>query len=191
MKYKEIEVRFLNINKDEIILKLQNLGAKDKGSDFFKEIIFYDNAGTFKNQHRFIRLRETKHGAFLTYKQHNSKYKEISKVEDVDEVETKVSDPKATRILLENIGFEAFRVQEKRRHSFVLNGTLVEIDEWPNIPAYVEIEGKTENDLKNIATLLELDWSDVYFGSARNVIEKVYNTPVSDYKYFTFDKVGY
>lgn len=190
MSYKEIEVRFLEIDKQELISKLNEIGAEDKGSDFLKEIIFYDKDGKFREEHKFMRIRENKSGAVLTYKQHMSKGKELSQIDDVDEVETKVGNPEATRILLEKIGFEAFRYQEKNRHSFVIGECFVEVDEWPSIPTYVEIEGPSEDKIRLVAEQLGLDWSKVYFGSARDAIEKIYNTPVSEYKYFTFEKIG-
>jgi len=190
MQYKEIEVRFLEIKKEELLNKLKDLGAQDKGSDTLKETIFYDDAKKFIDEHKFIRIRENKNGALLTYKQHMSKGKDISGIDDVDEVETKVDDPEAMKVMLEKVGFEAFREQEKHRHSFVLDEVMIEIDEWPKIPVYMEMEGPSEEALKAIAEKLGLNWKDAYFGSARDVIEKVYNMPVMEYKHFTFSKVG-
>jgi hypothetical protein len=45
MEYREIEVRFLEIDVDAILKKLHAMGAADEGEDFFREIIFYDKAG--------------------------------------------------------------------------------------------------------------------------------------------------
>ena len=108
----------------------------------------------------------------------------------MDEVETKIDNAEAMGVFLEKIGFKAFRQQEKRRHSFILNKVLVEIDEWPSIPVYVETEGQHEDELKNTAEVLGLDWKNAYYGSAKNAIENIYNVPVSGYRYFTFNRVG-
>jgi len=190
MEYKEIEVRFLEIDKEELIKNLHKIGADDLGEDFLREVIFYDKAGKFRDKHKFVRLRENKNGAILTYKQHMSKGRGINQIDDVDEIETKVDDPQSTKLLLDKIGLDPFRVQEKYRHSFIFNGTQIEIDTWPKIPTYVEIESSSEEIIKNVSKKLGLAWKDVYYGSARDAIEKIYKIPVSKYRYFTFDKVG-
>lgn len=190
MPYKEIEVRFLDIDQETLVRKLTEAGAVDRGEDILRETIFYDQAGEFKNAHKFIRIREGKAGTTLTYKYHRSGGKDITAVDDVDEIETDISDPHAMKKLLEALGFEAYRQQEKRRHSFVLGEVLIDIDEWPGVPAYVELEGTSEATLRQTAEKLGLSWSAAYFGSARDAIEKVYGIPVSDYHYFTFKKTG-
>ena len=190
MKQKEIEVRFLEIDSDQLKAKLKELEAEDKGERFFKEIIFYDKDLAFRKEHKFVRLRNDGDTTWLTYKQHHSKGKEIAAIDDVDEIEVTVSDYESTKDLLEKVGLDPFREQEKKRHTFILNGVLVEIDTWPSIPTYVEIEGESEEVIKKTAEYLDLDWGDAYFGSARDAIERVYKIPVSEYRSFTFDRVG-
>jgi hypothetical protein len=47
---KEIETRFLEINKEEFIKKLISLGAIDKGEEKLEEIIFYDQEMSWKKE---------------------------------------------------------------------------------------------------------------------------------------------
>jgi len=59
---KEIEIRFLEINKKDIIKKLNSLGAIDKGKNVLKEIIFY-HKNELKGYHKkngIIRLKSIK-----------------------------------------------------------------------------------------------------------------------------------
>jgi len=88
------------------------------------------------------------------------------------------------------LGLICYRQQEKKRHKFILGMVTIDIDTWPNIPTYLEIEGKTEKDIKKAAQKLDLDYSEALFIDARQIIEKKYGIPVSTYKYFTFDKIG-
>lgn len=189
MEYKEIEVRFLEIDAARLIERLKELDAEDKGEDLFRETIFHDQKGEFIPEHKFIRIREGKDGALLAYKQHKAKGQDLTGIDDVDEVEMKIDEPKTMRVFLEKIGFEAFRIQEKKRHAFVLDDVGVDIDTWPKIPTYVELEGESEDALRAAAEKLGLDWGTVYFNSAREVIERVYGLPLTKYRYFTFDKV--
>ncbi len=65
---------------------------------------------------------------------------------------------------------------------------MIDIDTWPRVPTYVEIEGQSEEDLKKTAELLGLDWSKVVLENPRVVIEKYYKIPVGMMTYFTFDR---
>ena len=182
---REIEVRFLGIDKQALIEKLQQVRAVDLGDDLFKEIIFYDKnlEWQYKGK-KFARLRSTKAGVFLAFK-HN----EVDTATGTKEIEFKVDNLSKAKQFLEEVGLVAFREQEKKRRTFKLGEVLVDIDTWPSIPTYVELEGPSEEALKNAAKVLELDWAKAVFESPRFVIEKYYKIPVSTFKYFTFDKV--
>jgi len=186
MEYREIEVRFLEIDVDAILNKLHAMGAADEGEDFFREIIFYDKAGHWQyDEKKFVRIRQTKSGTFVTFK-HN----EEDTATGTKEVEFEAKNAETIKKFLEEIGLVAFREQEKKRHTFRMGEVAVDIDTWPSIPTYVELEGPSEDELKAVAAKLELTWSKAIFESPRYVIEKYYKIPVSEYKYFTFGKMG-
>jgi adenylate cyclase class 2 len=52
------------------------------------------------------------------------------------------------------MGFEAKSYQENRRESFELAGARLEIDWWPLIPPYLEIEGDSRQHVVEVAELL-------------------------------------
>jgi len=64
----------------------------------------------------------------------------------------------------------------------------VDIDTWPRILSYVELEGPSEDKLKETAKLLGFDWNNAVFYDARSIIEKNYNIPVGKMRWFTFDR---
>ncbi|MCP4590786.1 MAG: class IV adenylate cyclase [bacterium] len=64
-----------------------------------------------------------------------------------DEIELPIGEAEDMRRLLEAIGFgEVFRF-EKRRESWRLESSRVELDELPCLGLFVEIEGPTESDI--------------------------------------------
>lgn len=181
----ETEVRFIEVDVKVVKARLSALGATDLGEDFLKETIFYDTALTWKKEQAcFVRLRTTKRGTFLAYKQHVT-----PTVDGTTEVEVKTSNPEHTHLFLEKIGLVAFRTQEKNRHTFTLGEVTVDIDQWPTIPPYVELEGPSEAALKEAAATLNLDWSTADTHGATWVIENIYHIPVRTLHYFTFDRV--
>jgi adenylate cyclase class 2 len=184
MEHQEIEVRFLEIDKEALIAKLERLGAEDLGEDLLEEKIIYDKDLSWANGlGKFLRLRTQKGKTILAYKHHKGQA-----IGDVEEIEFEVRNAESAELLLERLGFPAFRQQQKKRHTFHFGEVIVDIDTWPQIPTYVELEGPSEDSLKEAALKLELDWQKVELRSPRKVIEQVYNIPVGNMKWFTFNR---
>lgn len=182
-KNTETEIKFLEIDTKALLKKLHTLKAKDLGEDLFREIIFYSKNSDFRKEKRIVRLRRSKSNIFLTYKEHPAAGSSTSV-----EIEINVDNEEKTVAFLEKIGLIAFRIQEKKRHSFILDDIKVDIDRWPKIPTYVELEGESEDALLKLALKLELR-GEVHREAAGKILEKYYNIPIHDLKFFTFDKV--
>lgn len=184
MENREIEVKFLEIDKEALIKKLRELGAEDTGDDFLKEAIFYDKEGRWQyDETKFVRIRQTSKGIFVTFK-----HKEVHGVTGTKEIEFTANDFRKVKDFLQEVGLVFFREQEKRRHKFLLGEVIVDIDTWPNIPTYVELEGPSEEAIKDAAQKLGFDWAKAEFGLAHDVVEGKYKVPVRSFKYFTFEK---
>jgi adenylate cyclase, class 2 len=183
MKTQEIEFRFLEINKDELVRKLLSLGARDEGESMLEETIIYDPKLKWKDEQRFIRLRKKGDVTKLTYKHHQSQT-----IGGAYEIEFGIDDLKKAEALFEEIGLPAYRHQQKKRHTLQLNGVTFDIDTWPRIPTYAELEGDSEESLKTAAKAVGYDWNDAVFNDAAWIIENKYNIPVKSLRWFTFDK---
>lgn len=183
MNTQEIECRFLEIDKDVLIKKLLSFGATDEGETMLEETIIYDPELKWREQGRFVRLRKIGDKTKLTYKEHRE-----HTVDGTYEIEFGIDDFKKAELMFEKIGLLPYRHQQKKRHSLHLNGVTFDIDTWPRMPAYVELEGESEQALKKAAALLDLDWKDAEFHNASWVIENKYNIPVRTLRWFTFDK---
>lgn len=182
MKTQEIECRFLEIDKEVLVKRLVDLGAGDKGEVLIDETIFYDQELKWRDNQIFVRLRKNADKIEMTYKNQS-----VQTVDGTFELDLKIDDYEKGILFFEKIGLTAFRRQQKKRHTFVLDGVNVDIDTWPKIPTYLELEGDSEEDLKKIAKKLGLEWEKADFHNARWVIENIYNIPVSTYKVFTFE----
>ena len=180
---KETEVRFLDINKQDIIARLKRLGAEDAGEVLLDEIIIYDKDLVWPKQKRFIRIRRGGGRTMLTYKQHAADPKD-----GAHELGFEIADLSAAVSLFEALGLLPYRRQQKKRHTFRLGEVTFDIDTWPQIPTYVELEGPSMDALIEAAGKVGLDWGEVVYDDARNVIEKRYGIPLESVRWFTFDR---
>ncbi len=173
----EYEVRCLEIDVKKIIKKLESLGATKKG-EFEQKRYVYDLRP--KEDSKWIRLRTNGKTTTLTYKDIKSKT-----VDGTKEVEIEVSDFETTNELLERIGFKNKGYQENRRIQYVLDGVELDIDSWPLIPTYMEIEGKSEEDVEKTIEKLELDREKITALDVTSVYSK-YGIDVESIKVLKF-----
>jgi len=154
MENREIEVKFLEIDKQKLIESLLRLNAQDLGDEMIQEQIFYDKKGEWLNTHKFVRIRDTGKNIYVTYK-----HTEDRTAAGTIEIEFKITEPEKVKAFLEALDLEMYRSQEKKRHKFKLGNVIVDIDRWPQIPAYVELEGPSEDSIKDAAEKLGFNWS--------------------------------
>jgi adenylate cyclase class 2 len=184
MENREIEVKFLEIDKPKLIEKLKSLGASDLGEELLTQKIFRDKAGKWKNEGKFARIRMTSKGIVFTYK-----HVENRTATGTIEIEFEITQPDKLEAFLIAMDLELVHESEKRRHKFRTDNIIVDIDTWPKIPTFVELEGPTEESIKNLTSKLGFDWTKGKFGTYDLVIEEEYKIPVRSLRYFTFDRV--
>ena len=154
----EYEVRVLEIDKVEIERKLKNLGAQLQWDHLQKRYV-YDFIP--KIDGKWIRLRTNGDMTTLTIKNVVS-----SKIDGTQELEIVVDDFEKTNLILNELGFVAKGYQENRRCQYILDGVEIDIDTWPMIPTYLEIEGKSEQDVYQVLEKLGISKD---FATSRDV----------------------
>lgn len=153
---KEIEVKVIEIDKSRVIKKLFELGATKIGEYDIKANLFDDINKKFNEKKQLIRLRE-KGKVFITFKDKASN----GFAREAEEIEFEVSDFNLAKTFLEKIGLIAKEIKPKHRTTFKLNDVLIEIDEYAEIPVFLEIEAKNEEKIKEIIKLLDLPKENV------------------------------
>lgn len=142
----EYEVKILNIDVEKVKEKLKSLEANLEWSLLQRRYI-YDFSP--KRKHEWIRLRTNGLKTTLTIKNIESQ-----KLGGTKELEIKVDDFDKTNELLETLGYKARLYQENKRMQYKLNGVEIDIDSWPFIPDYLEIEGENEKQIDSTLKLL-------------------------------------
>lgn len=145
----EYEIRILNIDVDKIIYKLEDMGAKKIGS-YNQRRYVYDIMPNKSDI--FVRVRDNGEVVTITYKD-----KTIRTISGTKELEFEVSDFDKANELLNILGFNNGHYVENKRITYEIRDAEIDIDTYPGIPAYMEIEGKNEEIVKKYIDELELN----------------------------------
>jgi adenylate cyclase class 2 len=146
----EIEVKILDIDVKSARNILDSFADKISDNVLLTTVTFsnpYNNAT--------VRARIIGHATFFTVK---------VPVPDKEfkvrrEYETKVNDFKTLKKQLEALGFTPYMLQEKKRTTYAYMHSEIVIDEYPEMPPYVEIEG-LKSEIKEIVHKLGRQMED-------------------------------
>ncbi|MCK5332760.1 CYTH domain-containing protein [Candidatus Parcubacteria bacterium] len=131
----EFEAKILEIDVEKIISELNLLGAIKIGEKLQKRFV-YSFAPVRENS--WVRLRTDGEKTTMTIKEIHS-----DDINGTKELEISVDSFEKTNLFLEKLGYVASGYQENRRISYLLDDVEIEIDFWPQIPPYMEIEAKS------------------------------------------------
>lgn len=134
-KYIEENINNIDISKleDRKMLKI----IEDTGNRFFK----------------WIRLRQDGEIVEITIKYIYSN-KANYNIDEVKEIEIKTDNFEMANKLIEEMGYYRKKLAEKKRDSYSYQGMDIEIDEWPLLEPYIEIEGTNIDKIYELANLL-------------------------------------
>ncbi len=172
----EIEAKFLAVDHDELRAKLRQLGAVCKHPIRLMKRKNYDFAdGRLNKVDGWVRLRDEGGKITLSYKQLHDRT-----LLGTHEVSVEVANFADTDAFLQAIGLQVTSYQETKRESWRLDDLEIELDEWPWVKPYVEIEGPSEQALRDLSKELGLNWDDVCHGSVEIVYRAEYDVTDQD-----------
>lgn len=175
----EYEITVLDIDVSEIEKKLESIGAIKQG-EYFQKRNLYNFHEEYRG--RFIRLRTNGEKTTLTIKDKSAK-KEIGSVK---ELEIEVSSFEKTNEILELLGYEHSTYQENKRIIYKLGHIEFDIDTWPMIPTYLEIEGKNKADVEKMIKILDIDEEKLSLDKVSEIYKK-YGIDIHQYKELKFE----
>ena len=168
----EYELRVLDIDTEKVIKKLEELGAEKIAEFNYKRRVYNFHPAV---DHKWIRLRTDGKKTTLTIKKLES-----FEIDGTKELEIEVSDFEETNLVLNELGYTAHTYQENKRIRYMLNGVELDIDSWPYIPTYLEIEGKSEEAVKEMVKLLEVDENKITSIDVQGVFKTFYNIDIAE-----------
>ncbi len=167
----EIEAKWLAINPAEMRQALEKVGAtliSPERSMIRRNFDYPDKR--LEQVGGWVRVRDEEDKITLSYKQLNDRT-----VHGTKEVNVVINDFDSACSFLEAIGLRQISVQETKRESWKLGDTEIEIDTWPWIPTFIEIEARSEDELFHVADKLGLSRAEALHGSVEVAYQAVYN----------------
>jgi len=166
----EIEIKILEINRAQVIEKLDALGAI-KVFDDEHHAIYYDLPDkTLYNGGKALRLRKEGSAAMLTLKLNVPNATAKERIEH----QAEVSDFIEMQSMLEALGYVPWLEMKKHRTSFEWDGSYFELDryhdEYEFIPEFLEIESHNMGQLYRHAEILGFTKEDCKAWDAMQLI---------------------
>jgi adenylate cyclase class 2 len=166
----EFEATFIDIDPEHIRERLRTSGANClKPETLMRRVVFFPpREGTGG----WLRVRDE--GDVITMS-----LKEVTgnKIEDQKEIMLRIHDFTSGVKMLEALGSKKKAYQETKRETWLLNEVEITIDTWPGLKPFVEVEGKSEQSVKETSAILGLNYEQALFGSVDLVYQKQLGIP--------------
>lgn len=171
---REVEIKVLNIDLDEVEEKLKNIGAKLIANEYQINTVLDSDDRYIENElNSYLRIRETKDlltdnaSIRLTLKKNISHEKLRKNIE----ITTKIQDKESMISILKNLKYSIIKEGYKRRKSYVYQNIRFDLDKWDKETypyPYMEIEVEKEEDLEKAINLLNIDKTNI---STKSIME--------------------
>jgi len=167
----EIEVKILEINREEVEKKLLELGAKKTFEGELYALMFDFEGDPLIREKKTLRLRKEGEKVVFTYKDQTSD----TEAKISHEVEVEVSDFEKMKEILEALGLKVVIKNRKTRTIYELNGTHFALDkykdEWDSIPEFLEIEAEDIATIDKYASELGFSKGDYKTWNMKGLVE--------------------
>jgi adenylate cyclase class 2 len=163
----EIEAKFIKIDPLVIKEKLKSLGANLIHEEKLMRRCVYETTAGKNNT--WLRVRDEGDKITLAYKQ-----TEADTLHGTKEISLEVNNFENTCSILDLIGLKIKAKQESKRERWQYEQVEITFDTWPWLPCFLEIEGPTETEVKDLALKLNLNWSEALFGGVASVYKKYF-----------------
>ncbi len=177
----ETETKILDVNWDEMVEVLKQIGASHVSDREFAVDWYRPKGEKLGEENWYLRTRSWKDGeAEVTWK---GKREVFSNSRRHEEINTGITDALQMGKLFEMIGLEHYAHQEKKRSSWTFNEWKFDLDQYPGMPAYLEIEGKGDEHIMDAVALLRLEEHERCFDGERVLIMDKYNLDWLDMRF--------
>ena len=107
-------------------------------------------------------------------------------IDGTKELEIEVSNFENTNKILNELGYIPRNYQENKRITYILDNVEIDIDTWPLIPTYVELEDNNKESIDELIKKLNISKDDITTFDVTSIYEEIYNIDVLKIKDLRF-----
>ena len=174
----EFECSILDYDIVKFKEKLKSLNIVLSREDHQKRYVYDFNP---VNPNSWIRLRTNGKETTLAIKD----IKDKKAIGGTVKLEIEVESFIVTNEILSRMGYHPRNYQENNRTQYILDDVEIDIDSWPLITTYVELEGKSKKSVEDIIEKLELDRTKITALDVQSVYNE-YGIDISKIKTLKF-----
>ncbi len=168
----EYEATFTNIDKNLIRDKLKEAGATLERREFTQKRTVFNLPKNNEIKGGWMRIRDE--GDKITM---SLKVVDGDNIEDQKEACTEISNYNEAELILTALGCERKAYQETKRELWILDEVEISIDTWPFLESFIEIEGASEELVKDVSDKLEMNWEEAKFCAVDLLYSEKYGIP--------------
>lgn len=168
----EYEATFVNIDKEGMRERLKLAEAKLVKPEFMQKRVNFHFPTGHEVREGWIRVRDE--GDKITM---SIKVIDGNKIEDQKETCLIVDNFNEAITYLATLGCVQKAYQETKRELWIVDDVEVTIDEWPFLEPYVEVEGKSEEEVRQAAEKIGFNWSEAKFCGVTTLYSEKYKIP--------------
>jgi adenylate cyclase class 2 len=169
----EYEATFVNINKDDIRKKLAEAGANLVREEFLQKRVVFNLPKGNQINGGWLRVRDE--GDMITM---SLKVVDGDQIHNQKETQLTVDNFEEARKFLLGIGCDEKAYQESKRELWNLDEVDITVDEWPFLEPFVEVEGKSEEQVKAVSEKIGFDYIEAKFCSVDTLYNEKYNVGI-------------
>jgi len=189
VEHEEIEVKFLNIDPIMMEQKLKKIGAKKVFERIYRRKVFDYPDLRLDEKGAWLRLRDEEEEITLCFKQRLGVKEHEGKTNDegMEEIQITVDDFEKTAQIFNRIGLAEKHYVENKRIRYVLGDIEFDIDTYPLIEPFLEIEAGSWKRIDEAIRLLGLNPEQKRIFSTTQVYA-LKGIKQNDYQIMTFEK---
>ena len=168
----EYEATFLNIDKEEMRGRLNQVGAVLVRPEFLQKRVTFNLPSGHEISGGWLRVRDEGDKITTTLK-----IVDGDKIHNQREINLQVDNFEEAVKFLEAIGCQRKSYQETKRELWALDEVEIAIDEWPFLEPYVEVEGKSEASVREVSAKLNFDYGRALFCCVSTLYSMKYEVP--------------
>lgn len=166
----EYEATFPKIDIEQVRSKLRQAGAQCTKPEFMqRRAVFLLPAG-HEIKGGWLRVRDEGDKISMSLKVVDGE-----SITDQKELYLEVSDYNEAVEFLKTIGCEEKAYQETKRELWRLQEVDITIDQWPFLEPLVEVEGESEQEVREVSEKIGFDWTNARFVVVGTLYAEKYN----------------